>query len=89
MARKKHSDFGSAAATQVVVPLPPSSDDAQAPKRAGSRCFLVRCVDPTLYGYVVRGVRIPQGGDAIVRVEEKHVRDVLADRAVVCEEIDE
>lgn len=86
MARKKHSDTGSTLAPAVVAPTP--SSDAQAPERTGARCFLVRCVDPTLHGYVVRGVRIPQGGDAIVTVDEKNIRHVLADRAIVAEEID-
>lgn len=52
---------------------------------AASR-FRVRCADPTLRGYSVRGVIVPQGGVAIVEaIEPEHVRDVVNDRALVVE----
>ena len=56
--------------------------------RPGAARFLVRCADPMLRGYSVRGVRIPQGGSAEVEAHEPdHVSDIINDRAVIAEPI--
>ncbi len=72
---------------EEAVPTSPAAAPALVSDRP-MRTFLVRCVDPSLRGHSVRGVRIPQGGDAIVTVAAKYVRDVLLDRSVIAEEID-
>ena len=61
--------------------------ESVAPK-SDARVFRVRCVDPTLRGYSVRGINIPPGGEVTVTVHPQHVQDVLMDRALVATEVE-
>lgn len=84
----KHTTQSTSLSRPEVEPDAQSVADTVRPVSDGPRTFRVRCVDPTLRGYSVRGVHIPPGGEVLVTVAPKHVQDVLRDRALEAIEVD-